>query len=51
MINVIKNGDILFSGKDLSIIRNKLRKFKKKQKAENILWYAKQKKSDTNENT
>ena len=42
MINVIKNGDISFSGKDLRIIRNKLRKFKKKQKAENILCQTKE---------
>ena len=38
LMNVIMNGDISFSGKDLKINGNKLRKFKNKQKAtENLL--------------
>ena len=39
LMNVIMNWDIYFSGKDLKINRNKLRKFKNKQKAitENLL--------------
>ena len=39
LMNVIMNGDISFSGKDLKINGNKLRKFKNKQKSttENLL--------------
>ena len=45
-----KNGDISFSGKDLKIIRNALRKFTNKKQQQKA-YYDKQKKSDTNENT
>ena len=39
LMNVIMNGDISFSGNDLKINGNKLRKFKNKQKSttENLL--------------
>ena len=44
LMNVIMNGDISFSGKDLKINGNKLRKFKNKQKAttENLLCQTKE---------
>ena len=44
LMNVIINGDISFSGKNLNINRNKLRKFKNEQKAttENLLCQTKE---------